>query len=115
MWCLIAINREYLRTHPQVPPLYESGVRFIREQEGTETWEDIGQILQRGGGDCDRLCAWRVAELLERGVSARPAWRHRKVKSSETGQVYTLYHILVFIPGRGFEDPSAKLGMGWRE
>lgn len=111
LWALIRLNREYLRMHPRTPTLYASGVRYIREPEGWECWPDIGQVLAMGGGDCEDLAAWRVAELLEHGIPARPAWRYRKVQLP-SGTIGTLYHILVYIPGRGFEDPSRALGMG---
>jgi hypothetical protein len=111
LWALIRLNREYLRMHPETPPLYKSGVRYIREKEGEEIWPTIGEILKEGGGDCEDLACWRVAELRNQGVAARPAWRHRKVKMP-SGIEGTLYHILVYIPGKGFEDPSRSMGMG---
>lgn len=111
LWALVKLNREYLRMNPGTPSLYKSGVRYIREKEGEEIWPTIGEVIRAGGGDCEDLACWRVAELLERGVPARPAWRHRKVRMP-SGQLGTLYHILVFIPGKGFEDPSRACGMG---
>lgn len=110
LWSLIRLNREYLRMNPHTPKLYESGVRYIREKEGEEIWPDIGEILAMGGGDCEDLACWRAAELLESGIPARPAWRHRKVRMP-SGSIATLYHILVWTP-KGFEDPSRTLGMG---
>ena len=110
LWALIALNREYLRNNPNTPPLYSAGVRYIREPEGFEQWPDIGIIMKQGGGDCEDLACWRVAELLESGIEARPAWRHREVQSDESGKIFTLYHILVHTPN-GFEDPSKRLGM----
>jgi hypothetical protein len=107
---LVKLNREYLRMNPHTPSLYQSGVRFIRETEGEEIWPDIGAVLQMGGGDCEDLACWRVAELLESGIPARPAWRYRKVQMP-SGANATLYHILVWTPD-GFEDPSRQLGMG---
>jgi hypothetical protein len=111
LWTLIRLNREYLRMNPTAPRLYDSGVRFIREKEGEELWPTIGEVIRMGGGDCEDLACWRVAELLERDhVEARPAWRHRQVKLP-SGNMATLYHILVWKPS-GFEDPSRLLGMG---
>lgn len=119
LWALIALNLEYLKMNPGTPSLYRSGVRFIRENEGEELWPTIGVILANGGGDCEDLAAWRVAELRERGIPARPAWRHRLVRMP-SGQEATLYHILVYIPKVGripahLEDPSRLLGMGRNE
>lgn len=110
LWALIRLNREYLRMNPSTPKLYASGVRFIREREGEEIWPDIGEVIRMGGGDCEDLACWRVAELLEMGVPARPAWRHRKVRMP-SGTIGILYHILVWTP-KGFEDPSRIMGMG---
>lgn len=110
LWCLVTVDREYLRTHPYTPPLYSAGVRYLREPEGFEQWPDIGRILEQGGGDCEDLACWRVAELRQCGIAARPAWRHRKVESVQSGKIFTLYHILVWTPN-GYEDPSARLGM----
>lgn len=111
LWSLIGLNLEYIRMNPGTPKLFQSGVRFIREKEGEELWPTIGEIIKNGGGDCEDLACWRVAELRASGVPARPAWRHRLVRMP-SGQQATLYHILVFIPGKGFEDPSRILGMG---
>jgi len=110
LWALVQLNREYIRMNPNTPRLYDSGVRFIREKEGEELWPTIGEVIRMGGGDCEDLACWRVAELLESGVAARPAWRHRQVRMP-SGGLATLYHILVWTP-KGFEDPSRTLGMG---
>jgi len=114
LWCLIGLNIEYLRMNPNTPMLYKSGVRFIREKEGEELWPTIGEVIANGGGDCEDLAAWRVAELRVKGIPARPAWRHRLVRMP-SGNEATLYHILVYIPGKGFDDPSRRLGMGTNE
>lgn len=110
LWALVDLNREYLRCNPRTPSLYKSGVRYIREREGEELWPTIGEVIRAGGGDCEDLACWRVAELREQGVDAHPAWRHRKVQMP-SGAIATLYHILVWTP-KGFEDPSKRLGMG---
>lgn len=127
LWTLVNLNREYLKQNPATPSIYDSGVRFIREEpnrwpqgvtwksgEIYEQWPDIGRIIAQGGGDCEDLACWRAAELLESGIPARPAWRHREVEMTEganVGKKMTLYHIIVWTPN-GFEDPSRKLGMG---
>jgi hypothetical protein len=110
LWTLVGLNREYLRAHPDTPPLYSSGVRYGREEETFEQWCDIGMALRQGAVDCEDLVCWRVAELRECGIDARPAWYHRPVKSSDTGRIARLYHIQVWTPN-GIEDPSARLGM----
>lgn len=105
---LAAMNLDYLRLHPETPPLYASGVRYIREH-GTENWETIPVIIKHGGADCEDLASWRVAELLNMGVQADHYLRARY----EGGILK--YHILVQLPDGTLEDPSRILGMGGPE
>src|SRR5215831_17488346 len=73
LWLLEALckaDQEHLR-QKHYPPLYDAGVRYIREQ-GTEEWLDIPHIIQAGGGDCEDLVGWRVAEVREEGGYAGP-------------------------------------------
>jgi len=126
LWLLEAlcrIDRELLQQRPY-PPLYDAGVRYIRE-EGTEEWLDIPHVLTAGGGDCEDLACWRVAEIWEAGGIARPYVRYRLID----GQFH--YHVLVqhyrretqrtadgrvvsrLVPTKK-EDPSRRLGMGRR-
>jgi hypothetical protein len=76
----IAIRSAKRRGRP-LPRLYESGVEYEREPwpKGLEEFADINTILKRGWGDCDDLCAARVAELQEDGEHAdcRVYWRRR--------------------------------------
>ena len=113
LWTLIHLNELYLAHHPETPPLYRAGVRYFREPFGYEQWITIPKIRRQGGADCEDLCAWRVAELRRKGVDARPAWTHSE-RVGPRGS-YRMYHIKVFVPGRGFEDPSLRLGMGRRD
>jgi hypothetical protein len=99
---LIAANRVYLARYPSTPPLYSAGVTYAR----TKVWDSIPDLYQRHYGDCKSLTAARVAELRNKGESAKPVFRfainpQRGAKD---------FHILVQRPG-GFEDPSRKLGM----
>jgi hypothetical protein len=79
---------------------------------GGEHFCDIGVILELGSIDCDGVAAWRVAELRQAGIAARPylTWR----RSLGGG---TTYHALVIWPPFGnvpyetSEDPSLLLGM----
>jgi hypothetical protein len=117
---LCKINQDHLRQKPH-PPLYDAGVRYIRE-EGTEEWLDIPHILSDGGGDCEDLVCWRVAEIRQSGAYAGPYVRYRFIRGSFH------YHCLVqhyrrvvgkvdgrvvekFVPTEK-EDPSRRLGMG---
>lgn len=82
---VVASNRVALRSAKRrgkpLPRLYESGVEYEREPwpKGVEEFADIVTILRRGWGDCDDLCAARVAELLEDGEHAdcRIYWRRK--------------------------------------
>src|SRR5262245_62050935 len=65
-------NEELLRKYPQIPALYQSGVRFreepwaigpLRLPGGLEQFTHCLEVLARRWGDCAQLCAWRVAEL----------------------------------------------------
>lgn len=88
-------------------------LRLIQEVFGGERFRDIGRILENGGGDCDNLSCWRVAELRQAGVAARPYMTHRPRFGGGT-----TYHALVLwpphdsIPYETSEDPSLLLGMG---
>lgn len=95
---VVASNRVTLRDARQrgkpLPSLYQSGVEYDREPWAGlfEEFADITTVLNRGWGDCDDLCAWRVAELQEAGepASCRIYWRpHNK----RTGQL--MLHVQV--------------------
>jgi len=110
LWTLIDLNVLYLTYHPDTPRLYEAGVRYMREPYRYEQWIPIPGVLKQRGADCEDLAAWRVAELRVRGFNARPSWSHHQRKGPD-GHPFTMYHIRVWIPGFGFEDPSRVLGM----
>jgi hypothetical protein len=129
LWLLEALcraNQGHLEQFPY-PPLYQSGVRYQREN-GTEEWLDIPTIIEAGWGDCEDLACWRVAELRMKGVHASPY-----VKFRRTDGVYH-FHALVGVYAEvpdselevsdsgitmpefrlvKIEDPSLRLGMGW--
>jgi hypothetical protein len=85
----------------------------IRQVFGGERFRDVGQIIANGGGDCDNLACWRVAELRQMGIQADPYMTNRP--SPDGGG--TIYHALVLWPAfanvgyRTVEDPSLLLGM----
>jgi hypothetical protein len=117
-----------------LPPLYASGVRYKEDKPGEENWKDIPAILADGHGDCDRLCAWRTAELRVRGDNAVPLIKWKTVpKDVMVGLGYPpdmvpdqgiqMVHVCVGLPGWEryqhlgdenplVEDPSKRLGMG---
>lgn len=112
LWFLEALTRcnvLWLETHPSAVELYRSGVRY-RQEKDTEAWLDIPHVLENGWGDCEDLAAWRVAELRNRGVKAKPYLKWY----SHPDQGITLYHVLVKLPNGTIEDPSKMLGMKGR-
>ena len=105
------LNEAFLRWNPELPWLYESGVRYQREpaerlrKEGEE-FAAIPIVYPRGWGDCDDLAPWRAAELrVRRGIPAYAAARR-------TGP--SMWHAIVTVNGREIDDPSRVLGMGRR-
>jgi hypothetical protein len=106
---LTELDRDYLKRHPRTPPLYRSRVRYQREPPGQEQWRTIPVVWKDGYGDCEDLAAWRVAELRNAGVHARPCFRYRQDGKRR------IYHIMVCLPGGLIEDPSTVLGMRWDE
>ena len=102
---LIAVNRYFLRHHPETPSLYESGVVYGR----TVVWDSIPAVIERRFGDCKSLTAWLIAERRNRGLECMPVFRW--IGKPGRGMQF---HILVQTPD-GFEDPSKFLGMGSNE
>lgn len=95
-------NQGYLRTHPDAPPLYDSGIYYCPDERGREVqWWDIPQILSHGCADCKGLVAYRIAELREAGYPAVP------YVTTDDG---SLFHVRVR-SGSVIEDPSKLLGM----
>lgn len=104
---LVRLNRLLIRQMPRLPTIYESGVRYKREgrdRQGNriEDWRTVVEILQNGGGDCEDLVGYRVAENLEKKIACRP-WLRKRGR---------MWHVLVRYPDGRIEDPSLKLGMG---
>lgn len=85
------------------PPLYQAGVRYKRER-GTH-WAMPDEVIARGGGDCEDLAAWRIAELRHTGQDPDATF---VIRSS--GRPH-LWHIAVRRGDGSLEDPSAVLGM----
>lgn len=105
---LVILDLEWIRTHPQTPELYRSGVAYEREPPPRENWQDVPTAMARGKADCEDLACWRVAELrLRRGVKTRPIPIGRR---GQDGSLH--YHIVVRWPDGTVEDPSKRLGMG---
>lgn len=104
---LVHVNRLWLPFHPEVPPLYSSGVIFAAEPLGSPNyWRDIPATLALGQGHCVALTAWRIAELREAGESAQvqiDEWH------PAPGQVD--WHVYVLRANGQTEDPARILGM----
>lgn len=101
------INVLYLKMF-DVPPLYESGVRYRQEPKNTiEEFATIPVIYERLWGDCDDLAPARAAELRLEGNHAqvRIVWK----KNRKNG--HRMYHIVVRHQDGRIEDPSKILGM----
>jgi hypothetical protein len=116
MEALAQMNEGHL-AQMKYPSIYESGVRYRRE-ERSENWQDIPSILEAGAGDCEDLACWRIAELRRAGKLAFPYLAFQKLENGSYR-----YHALVerFVRydrsagkfhGQSLEDPSRRLGMG---
>lgn len=107
--CLEALavyDEEYLIAQQHTPPIYRAGVRYIDDSDARfDAFKGISFVLYEGGGDCDDLVPWRVAELRRRNVPAR-CMAH--VTRDSDGNM--LCHALVRV-GNETEDPSKILGM----
>ncbi len=99
---LIALDRGYLRNRPNVPPLYASGVVYVRTRE----WLTTEAMYRRGYGDCKSLAASLIAERYLQGIECRPVFRD--IRRQDGGLDF---HILVQCPDGTFEDPSKVCGM----
>ena len=102
---LAVANRGYLRLRRDTPAIYAARVPYVKEPPETDNWQDLPRCLELGMGDCEDLCAWRVAELREQGEQAGFTVRHYFA-----GGV-TYYHVLVQRADGSVEDISRNLGM----
>lgn len=88
----------------EIPPLYESGVRYRREPEGREWWEtasDMLNVVSDRSGDCEDVAAWRAAELrYYEGNDARVI-----IVPTKRGG----FHCKVQLEDGSIEDPSLEL------
>ncbi len=103
---LININRMELRAN-KIPPLYNAGVKYVREPVGEENWRDVVSIYRDGFGDCEDLSCWRIAELRNNNKRCEPYIRWRVDPSNNM----LIYHVMVLRTGEVLEDPSKILGM----
>jgi hypothetical protein len=102
-------NAELMRVQP-VPPLYQSGARYQRENYTglhPEDWRDCLQVIRSGGGDCEDLAAYRAAELRVSGDQNAKCMFIERARP-DGGR---LFHIVVQRGDGSLEDPSRVLGM----
>ena len=104
----VMVNIATLRKFPQIPSLYQSGVRYRKEPEGVEDVCDIEEILRRGWADCAMLVAYRIAELRVR-EGERATMRFKWMRRPNTKKRF--FHVLVRRADGRVEDPSIRLGM----
>ena len=101
---LTIANMWLLRNHSQLPPLYQSGVRYKAEPPGEEKWEIATRVYAQGFGDCEDLAAWRAAELRLAGETNA---RAIGIKAGRKRR----WHAVVKRADGTIEDPSRALGM----
>lgn len=86
-----------------LPPLYQSGVRFAFEPghgSGVEDFAAPITVYRRKVGDCNQLIVWRLCELYACGVPA----------TCMCEWVGNAYHVKVRFPDGTLEDPALNLG-----
>lgn len=115
VWRLAEDHQLYLAEHPEILPLYASGIRFEPEwNEQIELrWWTPNYILANGASDCKGLAAWRLGELW---LGRRVPQDARAMPLVELVQVDAfgrpkLFHVRVVRGNGDIEDPSVKLGL----
>lgn len=131
---LVRVCEINLRAFPDTPWLFESGVKYDRQQPdrrsacGDDDWQDNKCLYEAKLGDCDDLVAARIAELRVRLGVAATVWFDLYESKKPDGTPVHTYHVLVEWPkrlppgigypssvtsinGRYLEDPSDLLGM----
>jgi len=115
---LTALDQRIIRAHPEVPRVYDAGVRWLPEPAGSERWRNIADILgfvpavtgkverfpTAGAVDCEDLAAWACADRRER--DHEPGARVEVIPGGRG-----VWHAIVRRADGSIEDPSARLGM----
>jgi hypothetical protein len=89
----------------ELPPLYETNVRYRREPRGREWWEnatDVLGVVSDRSGDCEDLSAFRAAELRFTGEDPDAFVRILRTKRGT-------FHAVVERGDGSIEDPSEIL------
>lgn len=105
--CMAKINASIMR-RTFVPSLYSSGVRYQQEEDGKETFRDCIGVLKRKRDDCNNLVAYRMGELIVRGIDTQVIVEYNK--NTRGGYMFHVY----LLNGHTPEDPSTVLGMRLR-
>lgn len=87
-----------------IPDLYSKRIKYMREPAGRERWQTAYETAKRGGGDCEDLAAYLLAELIARKGELGARIRVIKINAG-------LRHIVVQRANGRIEDPSKLLGM----
>lgn len=95
----------------RLPPLYQSGIRFRPEPEGTESFVLPLVTYSRGFGDCAHLSLIRVAELRNAREKAGFRIKWSTQLHPVTRLPVRLFHVQVRRRDGNIEDPSQLLGM----
>lgn len=108
---MVRWNVYLFTTRPGLPPLYESGIRYVREDEAAdpqrasfpaiERWQMADVLAVTKRGDCEDLAMYRVGWLRAHGENAR-------IRLTRRGNIW---HVTLFRADGRIEDPSARLGM----
>lgn len=123
---IAGVNARQIKKH-NLPPLYESGVRYHTERKvdgrTQELWNDYLSMLDERFDDCESLAAVRAGEFINEGLDGRVRCRLVKRPSPDrglfTGQRRTgggrLFHAVAAVRKSdgswAYDDPSAMLGM----
>ena len=112
---LTIVDVAFLRTRPDVPPLYSSGVRYVEKvpclDGSCECWQDVQLTWQSKAGNCKELSSWRIAELLVRRGEHASHLLTLQTTDLGRGQTLHTYHVRVRHEDGSIEDPSVRLGM----
>lgn len=110
LMCLYGINKVIQKINPNLPRIYQSGIRYKAEARGLEKWIDAERVIAQGNGDCEDLATWRAAELTVRdNLLSIPIFRMHIIPTPKGPA--RLYHIMVKRSDGVYEDPSYILGM----
>ena len=100
---LVQVDLTWLLGH-KVPALYNTDILYKTER-GTAIWKDISSVMRDKSGNCKDLATWRIAELRNIGINAKPYIKW------QDGKGITMFHAVVLLPNGLIEDPSRALGM----